>query len=402
VRVDVLQDIIAELVRRHDALRTRIVMVDGVPTQRISESERCDIEFTDLKGVSEALREAEVQRSIRQLILEPIDLAVGPLVGMRLVRLGDEEHVLIIVMEHVISDAFSMNILLRELFTSYGRAMKGLPLSLPAVPIQFTDYAMRQRHSQSAWLEKHGAYWHEHLKGCQRLRFPGDPNHSGASQRGWGTVSLRIGRDLKAELLEWCRIRRTTLVMSVFTAYSAAVLRWCRVSDAVVLYQTDGRFSPDLENTIGYVSSVLYLRMELRDDDTFVGLMSRVIREYCNAYEHADSSCMEARVPAPGFTRNSRFNWVPQGTIIPERVHGPDAIAVSPVCFAHPMRENLERDTEPSIQLFESGAEIIGELLFPLNRFSRDTMERFGRHFLALTRALLSKPEGRVCDIALE
>jgi non-ribosomal peptide synthetase component F len=191
--------------------------------------------------------------------------------------------------------------------------------------------------------------------------------------------------------------------MSVFTAYVGLVLRWCNASEGVIQYVTDGRVSPKIENTIGFFASVLYLRIELLEDASFVNLMNLVTDEYCKAYEHADFSYMEAQVPPPEFARNSCFNWVPQGAKIELSDSGGSegAITCSPLTFAHPMLKNLERDNEPVILLFDTDDEIVGDVCFPLNRFSIDTMERFGRNLLVFIRALLRQPDDRVKDILL-
>lgn len=405
LNIDALQKSVSEIVRRHDALRTRIVVCDGIPEQEIAASGDCELTVDDLTALAGSYREVEAHRRIEQLILEPIDVAVDPLLGIRLLRLRDDEHVLIVVMEHMISDGASRSIILRDLFTAYMQALKGGSFSLPAIPVQFADYAVWQRKTQNAWIEKHGAYWHEHLRGCQRLRFPEDRNSRIATHLGWGTVSLHIGKELKAELREWCRLRRTTLVMSVFTAYVGLVLRWCNVSEAVIQYQSDGRVSPKIENAIGFFASVLYLRIELLEDDNFVDLMNRVTEEYCKAYEHADFYYMAAQVPPAEFTRNTVFNWIPQGskTDLSGLDGSEDAISCTPVSFVHPMLRKLELnlDYEPSIRLCDTDEAIVGDVHFPLSRFSIHTMERFGRNFLMLIRTLLRQPEGRVKDILL-
>jgi hypothetical protein len=401
LNVEALRESITEIVRRHDALRTRIVVVEGTPVQEISQSGGCQVEWDDLTALSESLREVEVKRLIEKHILDPVDVAEAPLLAVRLLRLGAEEHVLIVAMEHMISDAFSLNVLLREIFTAYVQLLKGQGLSLPEIPLQFPDYAVWQRNSLKSWIEKHGAYWNERITGCQRLRFPEDKMPLTTTRLGWGVVPLRIGMDLKKELREWCRLRRTTLVMSIFTAYVALVLRWCDRSEAVVLYQSDGRFNPEMQNTIGYFASALCLRIRILEDDSFVELMDRVTEEYCKAYEHADSSYFASQMPRPEFLRNSAFNWVPAGTEFD--IPGlEDAITCAPVDFVDPLSRNLDVDSEPSVLLYDAGeSDTSGEVWFPRNRFSADTMERFGRNFLAFIGALLRQPQERVKDIVL-
>jgi hypothetical protein len=403
LKIDALRQSVAEIVRQHDALRTRIVVYQGIPTQEIAESGDPELKVDDLTALPQGFREGEVKRLIEKLILEPIDVAVGPLWGVRLLRLRNDEHVLIVAMEHIISDGVSLNILFRDLLTGYVQALRGQNLSLPEVRAQFIDYAVWQRKAQKSWLEKHGAYWNKRLAGSQRLRFPEDRSAPTETRFGWTTLPVRIESDLKAELRRWCRLRRTTIVMSVFAAYVALVLRWCNASECVIQYQSDGRVASEVENTIGFFASVLYLRIGLLEGDKFIDLINRVTEEYCVAFEHADFSYFAAQLPLPEFVRNSAFNWLPQGSkLATSDLDGSeDAITCSPVRFAHPMVRNLEIDSEPSILLSDTDDEIIGDVYFPLSRFSRDTMERFGRNFLEFIRALLRQPEERVKDIVL-
>jgi hypothetical protein len=173
----------------------------------------------------------------------------------------------------------------------------------------------------------------------------------------------------------------------------------------VFQYPIDGRVTPGIENTIGFFASILYLRVKLIQDDSFIDLLNRATEEYCSVYEHADPHQMSAQVPPPEFTRCTMFNWVPQGLLQGETTElgsSEDVITCSPVPFEHPMARNLEVDGEPSIFLLDAAdGGISGEVSFPMNRFSVDTMGRFGRNVLVLIEALIRKPEGRIKDVLL-
>jgi hypothetical protein len=404
LNVAALRKALAEMVCRHDALRTRIVVCDGIPAQEIAKSGDCELTVRDLTAVPENLHEAEVHRLIEQFILEPIDLAVGPLFGVQLLKLRDDVHVLIVVMEHIIADMYSLRILLRELFAAYAQTMKGRPFSLPAISVKFGDYALRQRNSEESWIEKHGAYWKTVLAGFQRLRFPEDKNLQITARSGWGIVYLKVGRDLKAELREWSRQRRTTIVMSVLTAYVGLVLRWCNASEAIIQYQTDGRTRANMANTIGYFASALSLGIAIGENDSFLDLLKRVTETYCEAYEHADFSYLVAQESRPEFARSTGFNWIPvrSGADISELSELEYPIACRQVDFAHPLAKNIEVDGEPSITIFDTEEdETTGEVWFPRSRFSPETMERFGRNFVVFIKALLRQANEPVKGIEL-
>jgi hypothetical protein len=396
---DVLQSCIDYLVSRHEALRLRMVVIDSQLQQRLTASASCPLETLDLRPFPEDRREGQAVHLIQQEILRPVDVTTDRLFEIKLYRLGDLDHVLLVAMEHMISDAFSRSILLRELLTTYARAVRGRDMDMSPVMLQFPDYALWQHSRTGRWVEEHGNYWRERLRDSQRTRFPLDTTVALTKRADWGGVPVRFDPELKRRLQDWSRARRTTLAMTVFTAYVAFVLRWCNVSDLVIQYQINGRDRSELQNTIGYLASVLYLRIELCRGDTFVALIERVTQEYCNAYKHADGYYLGAQSPRPHFTRNTCFNWVPS---TPEGgvSEWDDVLLSRPFPFDIPTPEALEVDEEPCLLLFETEAEISGSIRYPLGRFSEKIMERCRDTFLLFVDRLLSEPDARVEDIS--
>ena len=403
LNVDALKSSLFETIRRHDALRTRIATYSGVPIQSVSDTIEWTLEVESLKQLQESDREAEIQRRIESFISEPIDLALGALFGTKLLQLGGDEHVLIVVIDHLISDAHSMGILIRELMAAYVQIVKGLSCSLPKIAVQFADFAARQGALHKSWIDTHAKSFNARLAGCSRVRFPEARDFEPQFTSGWETVPVRIGKDLKDEMRNWCRLRKTTLVMSVLSVYAALVLRWCGVSECVIQCQTDGRFSRETENTIGYFASVLYLRVTLLEEDSFLDILNRVTSEYCTAHAQADYSYTATQVPPREFTHNPSFNWVPEASPIElsELRGSPDELEVLPISFPNPGLKDLEWDNEPGLLLFDRANEIVGGMRFPLNRNSRLSMQRFCGNLLGFIRSMIRRPERRVHDIML-
>ena len=392
---------VEELVNRHSALRTRIVLLEGIAQQEIAASAECDLSTEDLTAVPAGERESEVQKQITNLILEPIDVSVGPLFGVRILKLGDDEYVLIVALDHMISDIFSMNVLQEEIFAAYAQVTQGGAIRLLVSSLQFADYAISQRRAQQSWSREHGGYWNEHLLGCRRVRFPQAADLPLANASGWGNVPVHIDAELTAGLRGWCRQRRVSFSMSIFCAYAALVLRWCDVPEAVIRYQSHGRVTRKIERSIGFFASRLYLRVAIQEDESFVDLVRRVTDEYCRAYEHDDFSLLESRVPPPEFAQNTFFNWIPRGNN--RGVIGcgaaQEAITTEPIPFLNPWFENLEWDNEPMIQLYEAQDEVAGGVHFQLQHLSVGTMERFVGNLLLFVSALLRQPEARVTEL---
>ncbi len=401
-----LESSLTEVIRRQDALRTRIVLQDGIPGQEVDEPQPLELTVGDLTSLSQPERETEVIRIIQELILEPLNLSAGPLLGVRFLRLQDREHVLILALEHIISDAFSLGLLLRDTFTAYTQAVKGIGFSLPEIPVQFRDYSAWQWDTNPAWLARHGAWWKERLANAGRVPFPPDEvlqniPAPGQPRRGWGTVPVQIDRDLKSQLVEWCRQHQTTLVMGVLTAYVALVLRWCNAPECVFQYQTDGRVDPKVQNAIGYFAAELYLRIHLLPTDSFVDLLKRVTAVYCESSDHADFSYLGSQSPRPDFAKNTTFNWVPASHKIDlsSLDDTEDALTATPIPFEHPMLKGLERDNEPVILLYDTDDGIQGGVYFPLERFSAETMTVFGNALLGFIREMLRNPRRRPGDL---
>ncbi|MEP7248009.1 MAG: hypothetical protein ABI885_30580, partial [Gammaproteobacteria bacterium] len=137
--------------------------------------------------------------------------------------------------------------------------------------------------------------------------------------------------------------------------------------------------------------------------DSFLDLLQRVTGEYCQAFEHADSSRFTAQASRPEFTRNTGFNWLPLDTPleVDDAAESGKGLKCSPFDFVHPMPKVMEVDLEPSILLSQTEEGITGDVHFPLKRFSADTMERFGQAFLVLIDALLRNPERNIREIPL-
>jgi hypothetical protein len=400
--VRALRTSIAEIARRQAALRTRIRLINGAPTQEIAATNLSSWELEDLSGVAADRREQEVLRRIEDLIMAPIDVTREPLVAFKLLALEAEEHVLVIAMEHMVSDAFSMGLLQRELFAVYPQIVQGRAADLPPVKMQFPDYAASQRRKHQSWLAEHGGYWLERMVVFERMKFPEDVGQT-AGAKGWGMAPLQIVAGRLKQLREWSRSHGTTVAMAVLSAQAALTLRWCGTSLGVIQFVTDGRHHSELANTIGFFASHLYLRIEMSEEDTFATFLKKVEIEYFGAYQHADGSFFEARSPRPQFARNTCLNWIPQMSHSdqPESIDGKGRLTCAPLAFEHPMLKTLERDNEPVIQVYDSESEISGGIYFPLARFSVHQMQAFKQSFDRFIDCLIAHPSARLNQIPL-
>jgi hypothetical protein len=397
-----LSSALEKTIERHLALRTRIVRTSEEPLQAILPASNCALSIESLDDLNEQSRDEAVANRIERFIFTPIDVTTEPLFAAKVLKLDHEDHVLILALDHLIADAQSMGILFRDLLSYYVQII-GHDSAPPApLPMSFAEYATQQRRTQAQWCNEHLSYWREHLCGCERVPFPPDPA-AATNETGWRILQFQIDASFASEWRQWCRQMRTSLPLSALTAYGMLVLRWCGVRDTVIQYQTHGRAIAEVENSIGYFACPLNLRIQYAETATCIDLLEAITQEYRNGQEHADFSYLEAQSPRPAFTRNTGFNWIPKEAD-PDSWHTLGRAAgleCIPIRFANPIFPQLQRDTEPFLQLLDTGRDIIGSVHFPVSRFSAATMERFGRNFLTCVDVMLKQPRKHVKDISL-
>ncbi|MBM0105840.1 hypothetical protein JM946_13960 [Steroidobacter sp. S1-65] len=380
-----LHQSLGRMIQRHEALRTRVVVVDDMPVQHIDREIECQIRIIDLSAAPRADQDHLIKSRVHQLMLEPVDVTKGPLFIVGLLKLARDEHVLVVAMEHLISDAKSVGILMRDLLAAYVCLANREEPGLPSLPVQFADYATWLQDIYRPCIERRAEEWTRHLHGCPTLEFP-EADAVDPSAGGWGATPVEIPLHMKERLLQWSRSKGTTVVMAVLVVYVATLLCWCRAEQTVVRYQTDGRFNSKVQHAIGYFATVLYLRVCVTDSTSFSELLSRVTREYCAAHEHADFSYIDAQLPRLESASAPTFNWVPQSA---STFNATSPLICSPIEFPAPALDGPKDERDPALLLYEGPSDISGSLLFPRHRFSEASMRQFVRTFMLLLGGLL-------------
>jgi amino acid adenylation domain-containing protein len=285
-----LERALAAVMARHEVLRTTFATAEGRPVQVIHLPSEVKLPVLDLSARPEVDREAAVRNEVAFEAELPFDLAEGPLLRGRLLRVSTDEHVLLLTMHHIVSDARTRTILSRELSALYGAYREGRPVELPALPIQYADYAAWQR----SWLTgevlgRKLAYWRAQLEGATRaLDLPTDrPRPAVPTRRGQRRM-LRLSPELSAAIEALSRREGTTLFMTLLAAFDALLFRYTGQEDFVVGSPVLDRPRPELEGLIGFFLNTIVLRAQVSADLPFLELLARV-RETClGAYSHQD------------------------------------------------------------------------------------------------------------------
>ncbi|MCI0545815.1 MAG: amino acid adenylation domain-containing protein [Candidatus Rokubacteria bacterium] len=285
---DVLRRSLQALVTRHESLRTTFAEIDGEPVQRIAGDRTVKLPMIDLRGVPEAEREPEARRRARDEAQRPFDLTRGPLMRATLLRLGEDQHVLILVLHHIVTDAWSMSVLFDEIGRLYEAFAAGRPSSLADLPIQYGDFARWQRQTLTpTLLAPHLAYWADRLAGVAPvLDLPTDhPRPATRTPRG-GTQTVVFPAALRERLKAVGREANATLFMTLAAAFLALLGRYTGRDDLVIGTPTAGRGEVELEPLIGFFVNTLVLRTDLAGDPTARELVGRVREAALEAYAH--------------------------------------------------------------------------------------------------------------------
>jgi len=276
--VDALKKSFDEVVRRHAVLRTTLSDVDGEPRQFVHPPAPVEPTERDLSALEEDARERAAMDIVMEAVRRPFDLEQGPLCRMVLLRLADEDHIILINLHHIVTDGWSTAILVRELAALYKAALDGRSSPLPELPIQYTDYARWQR----TWLEGDGFkaeidYWRKQLGGqLPKLELQTDyPRPAQQNYRGAGCARL-IDRRMTEALSRLSRSEGATLFMTLLAAFKTLLYRHTGQEDLVLGTAVSGRQRAETEPLIGFFVNTLVLRTDISGGPTFIDVLRRV------------------------------------------------------------------------------------------------------------------------------
>jgi amino acid adenylation domain-containing protein len=387
------------LVRRHEILRTVFVSSEGTPWQEIMREGDFPLREIDLRGIPEVEREGQVRAQKIEEVHAKFDLRAGPLVRGRLLRLQDEEHVLLITMHHIVSDGWSIGIMIRELAALYRAHKEGGDPQLSVLPIQYADYAQWQRQwLQGEALERQLGYWREHLGGAPpQLELPTDrPRPAVQSYRG-GSIDVVLDSKLSATLRSFAQRQEITLFMLLQAAWSLLLARLSGQDDVVSGTPIANRQRPELEGLIGFFVNTLALRVQVQGEMRVGEFLTHVKTVTLGAYDHQDvpfEQVVETLQPERSLSRNPLFQ------VMFALLNAPKSELQLPA-----MNVSLEGGLNQSsmfdlhLLLEEDGEEISGAVNYAADLFDHETVQRWMASFQVLLQALTDDVNARIGDL---
>ncbi len=285
-----LQRALTEVVRRQEVLRTRFVEGPEGPEQVIDPPGPVEVPLEDLSPLEEGERREAAERRIHAEARRPFDLARGPVLRVRLLRMGEQEHLLLVVMHHIVADDWSMSVLIRELGALYRACASGGGSPLGEIAIQYADWAAWQRRwLEGGEMERQLAYWRSELDGAETLHLSPDRPEPARPTRAGASLSVALPMEVREGLEKLAREEGATLMMALLAGYAATLGRWSGQKDFAVGIPVANRRSVEAESLIGFFVNTLPVRARLGGRDlTFRGLIRRTRESCLGAYANQD------------------------------------------------------------------------------------------------------------------
>jgi amino acid adenylation domain-containing protein len=391
-----------EIVRRHEALRTTFLTNnEGEPRQVVAPALNLRLEIVDLRSFPPADRETEQLRRAREDARRPFDLNVGPLFRASLLHLDEQEHVLLLRLHHLVSDAWSMSILARELGSLYHAFATGKGSPLPDLPVQYPDFASWQRQFlQGNRLDQQLTYWMRRLTGASYLlNLPLDRPRRPVPAYEGSTHSFHLSSPLSATIRTLSRQRDVTLFMTLLAAFAGCLSRYTGQADILIGSPVANRFRADLEPLIGFFVNTVVMRVNLSGDPSFLELLSRVRETTLEAYTHSVLP-LEMLVRELRPARDSSHTPLIQAAFAFQNVPF-EPLKLPGISVTSLEIHNGTAKFDLALSITDTTRGLACSLEYRTDLFDAGTIVRMGRHFERLLAGAVADPSRRLSSLPM-
>ncbi|MBA2679915.1 MAG: amino acid adenylation domain-containing protein [Ktedonobacteraceae bacterium] len=398
INLALLQRSLDEIVRRHEALRTTFESRDGQPIQCIAEQIPVPITLAEALDLSPKEKTQRVAHFIQQEAQTPFDLVTGPLLRVSVLRLAPQEHIIVIVLHHIIADFWSVSLFFEELITLYKTYGMGQPSPLPELPVQYADYAYWQRTLlPDDVLEQSFDYWREQLAGAPSAvsLLPDLPVQMPPGYRG-ATHFFTIAFEMKERLRMVSQREGVTSFMMLLAALQVTLARYSGEQDLIIGSSSANRVVPEVEKLIGFFANTLVFRADLTDNPTIHELLQRTRKMTLDGQKHQNVPFERALPPERDLNRNPLFQ-----VMLVMQNSAMTTASVSDVTFEG---VEVERD-DAKFGLLLNAQELAQEFAcyieYNADLFSARLVAQFQEHLFRVLNAFCTQPEAHIQEIAL-
>jgi len=399
--VGALERALTEIVRRHETLRTRFGVEAGDPVQLVDPARPVRLPVMDLGVLSDEAREEELERRVAEEAARPFDLATGPLLRASVVRLGDGDAAVMLTLHHIVSDGWSMEVLVREVSELYEAYAAGEDLRLPELPVQYADYAVWQR----GWLtgevlEREIGYWRETLAGAPpHLELPTDRPRPAVSGGAGAHQGFRLPEGTTAGLRALARREGATAFMALLAGWQLLLSRYSGEEDVLVGTPVAGRSRLEVEGLIGFFVNTLVLRGDLSGEPTFRDLLHRARERTLGAFAHPEVP-FEKLVEELGVERSLAHTPLFQ-VMFSLQAESRDELSLGETRLEALGGGGSEVKFDLTLALLEGAEGVRGALAYRTELWEPAAMERLAGHLSTLLAGVVAEPERPVSEIPL-
>ncbi|MBD3182749.1 amino acid adenylation domain-containing protein [Candidatus Poribacteria bacterium] len=393
---DILRRSLNEIVKRHSVLRARFPERDGQPVQIIDSRLNLEIPVVDISNLSGKEREKEAQRIASDEVKKPFNLAQGPVIRVKIIKIGHEDHILLITFHHIVFDRWSFDILLKELSDLYSAFYSGKSSPLEELPIQYSDYSLWQNKLlEDGTLDEQLSYWLEKLSvPPEPLSLPTDrPRPSILTYRG-SRQTLMISRKLLQSLRKLGQREEVTLFMTMLSAFQVLLYRYSRQEDITLGVPVAGRGAVESEELIGSFINTIILRIDLSGEPTFRELLARVKKEALEAYANQDipfEKIVEQINPERSLSYKPLFQVLFNLENTPKKVEKIRELIIEEYKF-----DSGIAPFDITLEISEKEQGLSCVFTYNTDLFESSTIQRMLEHFQNLLESLVTNPDERI------
>lgn len=394
--IEILEKSFFEILKRHESLRTTFVNRDGKAEQLVSKAEPYPIKVKDLSALTKKHAEEEVAGIAGVEAVKPFSLERGPLIRTRILKLAAREHVLLITLHHIISDGWSMGVLVREISQFYESFKKGAKASLPDLPLQYSDFAAWQRQLVSRdELKNQLSYWREKLQDLEVLNLPCDfPRPA---------IQTYVGRQLKFEvnpaltkgLRDIARSKNKTLFMVLLSAWNILLYRYTGQEDICVGTPVANRSQGELENLIGFFVNSLVLRTRFGSQDSFYSMLEKVQETTVAAYANQDVP-FEQLIDELGIERDMSQSPIFQNLFSYHNKPIEEELSLSGMTISLQPTHTQTAKFDISLDVVEEKDRLSAAVEFNTDLFEQSSINNLSQNFICLLESIVRDPEQKI------
>jgi amino acid adenylation domain-containing protein len=390
-----------EIVRRHEMLRTTFDEVDGELVQVIAGNHPMDLPVVDLSLESPAERETMAATKARAEAHRPFDLRVGPLMRVCLLKLGPQDHVLVLTLHHIVCDGWSSQILAREFVTLYEAFDAGLPSPLRPLPIQYADYAVWQRGwLQGTVLDERLAYWKKQLQGdLPILELPTDRSRPAVQTNRGAQYTFSVPRAVTERLAAMSRGYGVTLFMTLVAAFEVLLMRYSGLEEFCIGTPVANRTKRETESLIGFFANTLVLRGDLTGNPTFTDLLTRVQDTVLGAQAHQDlpfEQLVEALQPVRALSHTPLFQ-----VMFALQTSLADSLVIPSLELSAMELDSGGAKYDLSLDMREGKNGLEGMFEYSEDLFDQETVARMATHLKQLLEGIMDNPRNRLSELPM-